>query len=229
LCLLLGSHTGPSRGTFVSNPVSDPDSEQELLDPAHVYSQPTVQFSNNVNVNPTMVSDNINLSSIPVSSNTNPSLATTNPLTTLPNNPTNPQPALPNVNQQPPLTASQLAFLNAYSNPANPRGSKPSKKSKKKSKKSKKSKTVSSQSSTSPSSSSSNDSSSSSSSDDESTNWSVLRNIWPVEKRPLGLQNKTAFNAISLDNLLCLAKFDRQNLKAIEGDLSTNFKPRQET
>ena len=231
MCLLLGSHT--SRGTFVRNPVSDPDSEQELLDPAHVYSQPTVQFSTNVNVNPTMVSDNINLSSIPVSSNTIPSLATSNPLTTLPgislhppsSDPSNPQPALPSVNQQPPLTASQLAFLNAYSNPANPRGSKPSKKSKKKSKKSKKSKPVSSQSSTSPSSSSSNDSSSSSSSDDESTNWSVLRNIWPVEKRPLGLQNKTSFNAISLDNLLCLAKFDRQNLKAIEGDLSTNFNP----
>ena len=120
------------------------------------------------------------------------------------------------------LSAAQLAFLQAYNNPQNKRQTK---KTKKKSKKSKKSKSKAKSSSSSSSDSLSSNSSSSSSDDDESSNWSYLRYIWPVEKRPVGLQNKTAFNALSLDNLLHLARFDRENLKSIEGDLSSSFNP----
>ena len=120
------------------------------------------------------------------------------------------------------LTPAQVAFLQAYANNSNvARPSKSSKKSKRK----KKSKKQASSGNSSSSSSSSNSTSSSSSEDDESSNWSILRNMWPVEKRPLGLQNKDAFNAISMENLLCLAKFDKQNLKAIDGDLSSSFIP----
>ena len=120
------------------------------------------------------------------------------------------------------LTPAQVAFLQAYANNSNvTRPSKSSKKSKRK----KKSKKQASSGNSSSSSSSSNSTSSSSSEDDESSNWSILRNMWPVEKRPLGLQNKDAFNAISMENLLCLAKFDKQNLKAIDGDLSSSFIP----
>ncbi|XP_023324019.1 uncharacterized protein LOC111698033 [Eurytemora carolleeae] len=120
------------------------------------------------------------------------------------------------------LTPSQIAFLQAYA--GNSTTAKPGRSTKKSKRKKKSKKQVSSDSSSS-SSTSTNSGSSSSSEKDESSNRSILCNMWPVEKRPLGLQNKASFNAISMDNLLCLAKFDKQNLKAIEGDLSSNFLP----
>ena len=118
------------------------------------------------------------------------------------------------------LTPSQIAFLQAYA--GNSTTAKPGSSTKKSKRKKKSKKQVSSDSW---SSSNTSTNSSSSSEEDESSNWSILRNMWPVEKRPLGLQNKASFNAISMDNLLCLDKFDKQNLKAIEGDLSSNLLP----
>ena len=90
-------------------------------------------------------------------------------------------------------------------------------KKKKKKKRSRKSSTSSSNSSN-----SSSDSDSDSNPDDGS-NWAILHSIWPVDKRPPGLRKKRRFNAMSLDHLLSLAKFDRENLKSLEGDLATSF------
>lgn len=66
---------------------------------------------------------------------------------------------------------------------------------------------------------------SSSSDQDPSSNWSLFKNVWPIKKRPLGLQNKLSVNSINLNNLLSIAKLDLENLKALDGDLSSSFNP----
>lgn len=66
-------------------------------------------------------------------------------------------------------------------------------------------------------------SSSSEQSDDEGTNWSMLASVWPVERRPIALQDKEKFNKMELNNLLTIAKFDTDNKKAVEGDLSSSL------
>ena len=75
--------------------------------------------------------------------------------------------------------------------------------------------------------SSSDKSSDSSGSDDDDedpgSNWNILYTIWPVEKRPLALQNKAKFNEMTLDQLVQLARFDRDNAKAVESDLSASY------
>jgi len=75
--------------------------------------------------------------------------------------------------------------------------------------------------------SSSDKSSDSSGSDDDDedpgSNWNILYTIWPVEKRPLALQNKAKFNEMTLDQLVQLARFDRDNAKAVESDLSVSY------
>ena len=75
--------------------------------------------------------------------------------------------------------------------------------------------------------SSSDKSSDSSDSDDDDedpgSNWNILYTIWPVEKRPLALQNKAKFNEMTLDQLVQIARFDRDNAKAVESDLSASY------
>ena len=75
--------------------------------------------------------------------------------------------------------------------------------------------------------SSSNSSSDSTSSDDDDqdpgSNWNILYSIWPVERRPIALQNKAKFNEMTLNHLLSLAQFDRENAKSIESDLSSSY------
>jgi len=138
-----------------------------------------------------------------------PFLATSNPLI---NTPT----------ENSPIQA-QLALLQALTRiSGNNNNSNKKNKNKRKKKKSKKS--DSSDSSSSPDSLSSG-AESSSSDQEPSSNWSLLKNVWPVEKRPLGLQNKLAVNSIDLNNLLSIAKLDRENLKALDGDLSSSFNP----
>ena len=117
---------------------------------------------------------------------------------------------------------AQLALLQALTRLSGNNNSSHKKSKNKKKKKSNKSN--SSSSSSSPESTCS-DSDSSSSNNDPSTNWSLLKNVWPVEKRPIGLQNKHSFNSIDLNNLLSIARLDRENLKALDGDLSSSFNP----
>ena len=71
--------------------------------------------------------------------------------------------------------------------------------------------------------SSSPNSNSSSSSEDDGSNWAVISSIWPVERRPMALQNKLACNKMELSDLLTIAKFDNDNKKALEGDLSSTL------
>ena len=118
---------------------------------------------------------------------------------------------------------AQLALLQALTRISG-NNNQSNKKNKKKRKKKKSSKSDSSDSSSSPDSINS-DSDSSSSDQDPSSNWSLLKNVWPVEKRPIGLQNKLSVNSIDLNNLLSIAKLDRENLKALDGDLSSSFNP----
>ena len=118
---------------------------------------------------------------------------------------------------------AQLALLQALTRISG-NNNQSNKKNKKKRKKKKSSKSDSSDSSSSPDSINSN-SDSSSSDQDPSSNWSLLKNVWPVEKRPIGLQNKLSVNSIDLNNLLSIAKLDRENLKALDGDLSSSFNP----
>ncbi len=146
-----------------------------------------------------------NISTIPAVSRPNPTTVS---------RPTVNLPSQPNSSQSNP---SQLALIQALSKVT---AKKPSK-----SKKSKKKKKKSSHSASSSSSESANSSSDSSSSEDDGSNWSLLRTVWPVEKRPPGLQNKDAFNAIDLVNLLSIAKLERENLKALDGDLTSSFIP----
>ena len=117
---------------------------------------------------------------------------------------------------------AQLALLQALTRLSGNNNSSHKKSKNKKKKKSKKSN--SSSSSSSPESTCS-DSDSSSSNNDPSTNWSLLKNVWPVEKRHIGPQNKHSFNSIDLNNLLSIARLDRENLKALDGDLSSSFNP----
>ena len=82
-----------------------------------------------------------------------------------------------------------------------------------------------------PASSSSSDSSSTDSSEDssddssgdEKSNWAVMHSIWPLEKRPIALQDKGYFNQMNLDQILALAKFDLKQSSAVESDLSHSF------
>ena len=59
--------------------------------------------------------------------------------------------------------------------------------------------------------------------EDPGSNWNILYNYWPVEKRPIALQNKSKFNQMPMDQLLQLAKFDRDNTKAVESDLTSSY------
>ena len=44
-----------------------------------------------------------------------------------------------------------------------------------------------------------------------------------MEKRPLALQNKAKFNSMSLENIMALAQFDRENAKSVDSDLSSSL------
>ena len=157
-------------------------------------------------------------SSLPISNqNPVPSISRPNPTTfTTASNPIS-RPIIPSSSQSQ-NNPAQLALIQALSKVSANKHSKTKKSKKKKKKKS-------SRSSSSSSSSSSKSDSDSSSSDDDGSNWSILKTIWPVEKRPPGLQNKDAFNAIDLVNLLSIARLDRENLKALDGDLTSSFNP----
>ena len=58
--------------------------------------------------------------------------------------------------------------------------------------------------------------------EDPGSNWNILYNYWPVEKRPIALQNKSKFNQMPMDQLQ-LAKFVRDNTKAVESDLTSSY------
>ena len=95
--------------------------------------------------------------------------------------------------------------------------------SKAKSKKKSKSRRVVSSSNSSSSSSSTDSSSSDDGDEDPGSNWNILYTIWPVEKRPIALQNKVKFNQMPMDQLVQLARFDRENTKSVESDLSASY------
>ena len=149
------------------------------------------------------------VNSVTASNSTIPFVAASNPQVNTPD------PSSPN--------QAQLALLQALTRISG-KNNESHKKNKKKRKKKKSNKSDSSDSSSS-SESIDTDSDSSTSDQDPSSNWSLLKNVWPVEKRPLGLQNKLSFNSIDLNNLLSIAKLDRENLKALDGDLSSSFNP----
>ena len=50
-----------------------------------------------------------------------------------------------------------------------------------------------------------------------------MRSIWPVEKRPAALQHKEAFNNLSLEHLISLARLDKDNAKAVKNDFSSAY------
>ena len=58
---------------------------------------------------------------------------------------------------------------------------------------------------------------------EDSSNWGMLSTVWPVEHRPVSLQDKTTFNKLDLTNLLTIAKFDSENKRAVGGDLSSSL------
>lgn len=50
-----------------------------------------------------------------------------------------------------------------------------------------------------------------------------MRSIWPLEKRPLALQQKDSFNRMNLEHLISLARLDKDNTKGIKNDFSASF------
>jgi len=51
----------------------------------------------------------------------------------------------------------------------------------------------------------------------------MMRTIWPLEKRPLALQQKDAFNEMNLEHLISLARLDKDNKRSIKNDFSSTF------
>ena len=50
-----------------------------------------------------------------------------------------------------------------------------------------------------------------------------MRTIWPIEKRPPGLQDKETFNNMNLDLLISLARLDKDNTKSAKNDFSSTY------